>query len=151
MAISNSQIVFGAKLQPETFSLYAQEKASEIFLAGCKKDRDGSLRLNRAGKPEQEANSSSQLRKFYDELVMWHDKVVREQSGDLKARKLNEILPFVKMLNAKVAYARARKHVDPCFEKLFTHVIRQIDSPDTLKHAKLFMEAFMGFYKAEEK
>jgi hypothetical protein len=36
------------------------------------------------------------------------------------------------------------------FEKLFTHVIRAVNSPDTLKQAKLFIEAFMGFYKAEE-
>jgi CRISPR-associated protein Csm2 len=55
------------------------------------------------------------------------------------------------MLKAKVAYARGRKHVDESFEQFFMHIIQQIDSVDSLKYAKLFMEAFMGFYKAQEK
>ncbi|MBU3696535.1 MAG: type III-A CRISPR-associated protein Csm2 [Dechloromonas sp.] len=118
----------------QLFSDIAQDKAKTIFEAG-------------AGRK----NKSTQLRKFYDELVMWHDKVTFEQGSESKALKYKELAPFIKMLNAKVAYARGRDHVDLCFEKLFSHVIRQIADPDTLKHAKLFMEAFMGFYKAEEK
>jgi CRISPR-associated protein Csm2 len=55
------------------------------------------------------------------------------------------------MLCAKVTYAKGRDHVSDGFEKLFSHVIRAINNPDTLKQAKLFIEAFMGFYKAEEK
>jgi len=151
MTIPNSKIVFGPNLAVETFSDFAQEKASEIYISGCKKDPSGNLRLNRAGKPEQEKNSSTQLRKFYDELVMWHDKVAFQQSSDLKLIKYRELAPFIKMMIAKVAYARARNHVDKCFEDMFAYVIRQADGPETLKHAKLFMEAFMGFYKAEEK
>jgi len=34
---------------------------------------------------------------------------------------------------------------------MYAHLIRQITDSDSLKHAKLFMEAFMGFYKAQEK
>ena len=96
-------------------------------------------------------NKSTQLRKFYDELVMWFDKVNLERSKDAKASKYLELAPFIKMMNAKVAYAKGRDHVDECFEQMFSHLIRQIDGPDSLKHAKLFMEAFMGFYKAQEK
>jgi CRISPR-associated protein Csm2 len=132
--IDVSDIKFGTGMPDQLFADIAQDKARVIAEAG-------------AGRK----NKSTQLRKFYDELVMWHDKVAFEQSSDAKAVKYKELAPFVKMLNAKVAYARGRDHVDLCFEKLFTHVIRQIDAPDTLKHAKLFMEAFMGFYKAEEK
>jgi CRISPR-associated protein Csm2 len=82
---------------------------------------------------------------------MWHEKVAFEQSADKRLAKYKELAPYVKMMKAKVAYARGRDHVDECFEKLFAHVIGQINSPETLRHAKLFMEAFMGFYKAEEK
>ncbi|MGH6627387.1 MAG: type III-A CRISPR-associated protein Csm2, partial [Burkholderiaceae bacterium] len=74
-----------------------------------------------------------------------------ERTKDAKASKYTEVAPFIKMMNAKVAYARGRGHVDECFEQLFSHLIRQIGDADTLKHAKLFMEAFMGFYKAQEK
>ncbi len=96
-------------------------------------------------------NKSTQLRKFYDELVLWFDKVQTERTKEAKASKYTEIAPFIKMMNAKVAYARGRDHVDECFETMFSHLIKQITDAETLKHAKLFMEAFMGFYKAQEK
>jgi CRISPR-associated protein Csm2 len=132
--IEVNDIKFGTEMPDQLFADIAQDKAKTIFEAG-------------AGRK----NKSTQLRKFYDELVMWQDKVAFEQGNEARAGKYKELAPFIKMLNAKVAYARGRDHVDLCFEKLFSHVIRQITDPDTLKHAKLFMEAFMGFYKAEEK
>ena len=49
------------------------------------------------------------------------------------------------------AYAKGRNHVDDSFEAMFSHCIQSISDAETLKHAKLFMEAFMGFYKAQEK
>ena len=55
------------------------------------------------------------------------------------------------MLVAKVAYAKGRKHVDGNFETLFRHVISEVKNAKTLEQAKLFMEAFMGFYKATNK
>ena len=96
-------------------------------------------------------NKSTQLRKFYDELVMWHDRVAFEKTADARAAKYRELAPFIKMMNAKVAYACGRNHVDKNFESLFSHLIRQIACPATLKHAKFFMEAVLGFLKAEEK
>ena len=82
---------------------------------------------------------------------MWFDKVNLERNKEAKVLKYTEVAPFIKMMNAKVAYARGRDHVDECFEQMFSHLIRQISDVETLKHAKLFMEAFMGFYKAQEK
>jgi len=132
--IDVSNIKFGAAMTELIFADIAQNMARSIAVAG-----DG------------KKNKSTQLRKFYDELVMWQEKIALEQNKEKRATLYQEHAPYIKMLNAKVAYARGREHVDVCFEKLFTHVIRQIDGPETLKHAKLFMEAFMGFYKAEEK
>lgn len=132
--IDVSDIKFGAVMPELLFADIAQDKARVIAEAG-------------GGKK----NKSTQLRKFYDELVMWQEKIALEQSSEARQQRYKEHVPFIKMLAAKVAYAHGREHVDGCFEKLFSHVIRQIDSPETLKHAKLFMEAFMGFYKAEEK
>ena len=96
-------------------------------------------------------NKSTQLRRFYDELVMWHERVHFERTPQEREAKFQEMAPFIQMLVAKVAYAKGRDHVDECFETLFAHVIRQISDADTLRNAKLFMEAFMGFYKAQEK
>lgn len=120
---------------PKTlFSEIAEEKARTVALAG-------------AGKK----NKSTQLRRFYDELVMWFERVHFERTPDDRNNKYEEVAPFIQMLVAKVAYAKGREHVDECFETLFAHVIRQINDAASLRHAKLFMEAFMGFYKAQEK
>ncbi|MCO5104829.1 MAG: type III-A CRISPR-associated protein Csm2 [Burkholderiaceae bacterium] len=121
-------------IPPTLFSDIAQDKARTIAEAG-------------AGKK----NKSTQLRRFYDELVMWYERVQFERTPAERQAKYQEVAPFIQMLVAKAAYAKGREHVDECFETLFAHVIRQISDADSLRHAKLFMEAFMGFYKAQEK
>jgi len=118
---------FGAKPDAQLFAAIAENKAREI-----------------AASP-REANKSSQLRRFYDELVMWHEKVA---SSDEEFERLQ---PYIYMLKAKVAYAKGREHVDGNFEALFSHVIDQCTDAATLRQAKLFMEAFMAFYKVHNK
>lgn len=95
------------------------------------------------------SNKPTQLRKFYDEIVMWDQKITLTPN---KPEKLAECLPFIKMLNAKVAYAEGRKTsgqglVDSNYVTLISTCLQQVDSPETLHTFKLFMEAFMGFYK----
>ena len=116
------------------FSDIAQNKARIVHEAG-----------------EGKKNKSTQLRRFYDELVMWYERVHFERNPAERAAKYLEVAPFIQMLVAKVAYAKGREHVDECFESLFAHLVRQISDAESLRHAKLFMEAFMGFYKAQEK
>lgn len=146
MSIPNSQISFGKNLQNDLFSKVAKEKAFEIFQGGL--DQRGT----------QSKNKSTQLRKFYDELCMWSDKVHAniklekdQKSESVREVRYTQCAPFIKMMNAKVAYAKGRGHVDESFEAMFSHCITTISNAETLKHAKLFMEAFMGFYKAQEK
>lgn len=133
-SIDTAPVKLGADMPELLFADIAQEAARTIAAAGAGRN-----------------NKSSQLRKFYDELVMWHDKLAFEKTADARAAKYRELAPFIKMMNAKVAYARGRGHVDQNFEQLFSHLIRQIACPATLKNAKLFMEAVLGFLKAEEK
>jgi CRISPR-associated protein Csm2 len=133
VTINVSDIMLQIPVSVDLFSSVAEDKAKTVAAAGARKN-----------------NKSTQLRKFYDELVMWFDKVNHERTREAKLSKYTEVAPFIKMMNAKVAYARGREHVDTCFEQMFSRLISQIDSPDTLKHAKLFMEAFMGFYKVHE-
>lgn len=138
--IKLDDIKFGKLIDANLFADIAQTKAKLIAEEG-----------------RGRKNKSTQLRKFYDELVMWHDKVFLahdeqgKTSAEIREKEYEQLAPFIKMLCAKVSYARGREHVSEGFEKLFTHVIRAISDPNTLKQAKLFIEAFMGFYKAEEK
>ncbi len=96
----------------------------------------------------REANKSTQLRRFYDELVLWNEKINGKGEPVERAARYKELAPLIKMMNAKVVYAEGRKHVDKNFVALFRHAIAQVKDPCTLEQAKLFMEAFMGFYKA---
>lgn len=144
ITISVTDITLQNPIPVELFAQIAQEKAQKIFEAG--------------GGKNGKKNKSTQLRKFYDELVMWSDKVHSniklekdQKSESVRKARYEQSAPFIRMMNAKVAYACGREHVDECFEQMFSHLIRQIVDAETLKHAKLFMEAFMGFYKAQEK
>lgn len=139
-SIDTAPVRLGADMPELLFADIAQAAARTIAEAG-KNKFTGRL----------EKNKPSQLRKFYDELVMWHDKLAFEKTADARAAKYRELAPFIKMMNAKAAYAKGRGHVDQNFEQLFSHLIRQIACPATLKNAKLFMEAVLGFLKAEEK
>jgi len=97
---------------------------------------------------ERQRNKPSQIRKFFDELVMWEAKVSGGSSEADRQTRLDEALPFIRMLNAKGAYAEGRKLVDKNFQTLLGHCLRQVEDPATLRHCKLFFEAFLGFYKA---
>ncbi len=96
----------------------------------------------------REVNKRTQLRRFYDELVLWNEKVNGRGTADERERRYKELAPLIKMLNAKVVYAEGRKHVDENFVALFRQLVAEIKNSRTLEQAKLFMEAFMGFYKA---
>jgi CRISPR-associated protein Csm2 len=113
------------KLDPELFNSVALEAAKNVASGG---DR---------------VNKATQLRKFYDELVLWDNK------ASMHPEKFDEYLPFIRMLNAKVAYAEGRKLVDRNFVDLLHNGLKQVVCAETLHTFKLFMEAFMGFYKQE--
>jgi len=114
------------EIKPELFNETAKQQASHI-----------------ADNSNDRTNKATQLRKFYDEIIMWENKV------SMHPDRFDEYLPFIRMLNAKAAYAQGRKLVDHNFVQLLSDCLRQVDSAETMRTFKLFMEAFMGFYKLE--
>lgn len=95
---------------------------------------------------DNKANKITQIRKFYDEVCMWETKCKNEEV-------FSESLPFIKMLNAKAAYARGREYVDDKFVAMISACLTQINEPTesglkTFKNFKVFFEAFYGFYRA---
>lgn len=95
-----------------------------------------------ASSQKNTVNKSTQLRGFYDEIVMWE-----QRCRSLSDEEFELQLPLIRMINAKVAYAKGRELVDDNFFKLMRHCLNQVSSRKTLRHCKLFFEAFMGFYK----
>lgn len=135
-----THIKLAKPLDAELFNSKAQQAAQAVSRADAQR------------------NKSTQLRRFYDELVLWEtrtNQVISQLQGDEEekkrkaAEKFQEFLPFIRMLNAKVAYAEGRKLVDRTFVNLMHHTICEVKDPETLTACKLFWEAFMGFYKQE--
>lgn len=99
---------------------------------------------------EWSGTTSTQIRKFFDEVLL-----LREQSkgGDSseKEAKWARILPFVKMLNAKVAYAYGRGNLkNDTFVKFIQRGTSQINEVEDLETFSKFFEACIGFHKYEE-
>jgi CRISPR-associated protein Csm2 len=119
-----SRIVFATIIDPRLYSDIAEEAAKGVA-QGAGRDR----------------NKPSQLRRFYDELLSLQERVGRDQS------RFEEHRPFIQMLKAKVAYAQGRGKVDENFSVLLGRVVDQAQDAAAFKQARLFMEAFMAFYK----
>lgn len=96
---------------------------------------------------DSKMDKPTQVRRFYDEIALWSDKIQSKADSDAAFR---DALPYIRMMKAKLAYAYGRKLLSEDFVSTFTHIINQIDSPKTLKNAKLFFEAYLGFAKAIE-
>lgn len=111
------------KLEPTLFSDTAEKLAREI------------------GNEDRNANKSSQLRRYFDEVVRLSTQA--KASG----ADMNLILPQVHMLVAKVAYAKGRKLVTDSFVELMKSGISQINDKEDLQVFTNFLESFMGFYK----
>lgn len=90
---------------------------------------------------DQKAAKSSQLRRFYDELVMWQQKI------EANPERFDDYLPFIKMLRSKVVYAKERRVANDEFVDMMSHCIAQLKTREHFSNFKVFFEAFLGFYK----
>ena len=95
--------------------------------------------LNRA---RDKFNKSSQIRRFYDELVGWQERIKGDQAS------FEQYEAFIRMLNAKVAYAKGRELVDATFEHWFRTCVGATKSAAGLDHFRLHFEAVLGFLRA---
>lgn len=120
------------RLDSELFSTKAEQIASEVF--------DGQLRSN--GK----ANKPTQLRKFYDEVLKF-DGIVKSCPADKQKEEFNKVLPYLKMLNAKAAYAVGRDLITKEFKDFISKSLANVNNQDDFEVFAGLFEAFMGFYK----
>ncbi len=95
-------------------------------------------------------NNTTQLRRFYDEVVDWEQRLIDEES-------FRNQEAFFRMLKAKVAYAYGRNRdeakkkaglVDDDFRHWFAHCVDRTTSPQELQRFRLHFEAVLGFLKA---
>jgi CRISPR-associated protein Csm2 len=120
------------RLDPELFSVKAEKLAEDVF--------GGQLRSN--GK----ANKPTQIRKFYDEVLRF-DGILKTIPSDQQKEEFEKLLPYLKMLNAKAAYAMGRDLVTKEFKDFLSQSLIQIKNKDDFDIFAGLFEAFMGFYK----
>ncbi|MBI9093104.1 MAG: type III-A CRISPR-associated protein Csm2 [Desulfobacterium sp.] len=113
-------------INPKLFSTEAEKLAKDVA-----SDNERSNKVNKR----------TQLRKFYDEVLRLNT-LSRSNPGDW-----DNILPYVQMLTAKVAYAKGRDLVSNNFLNFMKSGIEQVEDQDDLAVFSNFFEAFMGFYK----
>ncbi len=111
-------------IKPELFSEIAEELAKTIH----------SEASNKTNKP-------TQIRKFYEE-VMRFDSMLK-----VNPEEFDNLLPYMKMLNAKAAYAMGRDLVSKGFKDFIKKSLDNIDDKDDFDVFAGLFEAFMGYYK----
>ena len=84
---------------------------------------------------------TTQFRKFYEKVLELNDKAQNLSDDEFKI----QVLPFIKMLNSKVQYAKTRKLCKDGFVKLMEVSIKNVNSAQELQNFKYFLEAIIGF------
>ena len=115
------------QIDPDLFSEIAENLAKEINLERIQS--------------REKLNKPTQIRKFYDEVIRYQG-MVQATPDDFTA-----MLPYIKMLNAKAAYANGRDLIGSAFKSFIEGALRQISTREDFDIFCTFFEAFMGFYK----
>ncbi len=124
-------------VDPELFDRHAEDLAKRVY--------EGQARTR--GK----ANKPTQLRKFFDEVVRIDGQIRARTTGPEQDQEFLEQLPYLKMLNAKAAYAEARELITREFRELLSESLKQVKTRQDFRMLVSFFEAFMGFYKFHDK
>jgi len=94
--------------------------------------------------------TSAQLRKFYNEFKglerKYQTKMLAKTSDTIsKDDILNSILPQIKIMKAKVSYAKSRKVVPQVFEDWLKKSVDDINSAKEFEAFLLHFEAIVGY------
>ena len=115
------------QIDPELFSTTADELANKINLE----------RMNSRDK----LNKPTQIRKFFEEVIRFQVMIISNPE------QFTELLPYIKMLNAKAAYAAGRDLIGADFKAFLSDSLKQVNDREDFEIFCSFFEAFLGFYK----
>ena len=111
-------------IEPDLFSLDAENLAKKVAEDGTKT-----------------CNKRSQIRKFYDEVLNFSARVGKDPV------EFEKMLPYLKMLNAKAAYAKGRGLISDSFKNFLSNSLQQVNDRDDFDVFSGLFEAFMGYYR----
>ena len=89
----------------------------------------------------------NQLRNFYDKVLELEEKAINSTEDEFKYK----VLPFIKMLNSKVVYAKNKQQgsVNQAFVEFMSEAIKQVQDKETFANFQFLFEAIIGFYEKE--
>lgn len=92
------------------------------------------------------SNKTAQVRRFYDDMLRFRAAARADKSDEA----FGKLLPHIRMLNAKAAYASQRKGeggnlVDESFRAFLRTMLGQVKDRQTLENACTLFEAVIGF------
>ena len=108
----------------------------ELFGTGAEKI---AKKLNDGGRNPD--ISTTQFRKFYEKVLELNDKAQGLSNEKFEIK----VLPFLKMMNSKVQYAKTRNLCGFNFEKMMDKSIKNVNSAPELQNFKYFLEAIIGY------
>jgi len=111
-------------IEPDLFSADAEKLAKKVAEDGTKT-----------------CNKRSQIRKFYDEVLNFSARVGKDPV------EFEKMLPYLKMLNAKAAYAKGRGLISDSFKNFLSNSLQQVNDRDDFDVFSGLFEAFMGYYR----
>lgn len=129
--MANINYFRGDEINPELVTTEAQ-KWADIFFPPQQGAKGGGRR----------DFNTAQLRRFYGDVKGLE---MRWQNSTNKERTFREILPFIKLLKAKTAYANKRKLVPDSFRTWMWDNVDMIKDEKDFKAFLLYFEAVVGF------
>ena len=93
---------------------------------------------------EKDNPTLTQVRRFYNDVLSLKHKVDSFNDQE-KGENFKYILPYVKMLKAKVAYAKGRGHVNKEFKEFIDKYVDTINDIDDFEAFCTFFEAIVAF------
>lgn len=90
--------------------------------------------------------TSTQIRKFYDDLLLIQKKAKMQDEESFK----NKTLPLVRMTEAKIAYSVGRGVLNKLFYDEISKYLKKIQSKEDLEIFNLFYQALIAYVKYEE-
>lgn len=121
----------GKHIRPELLNEEAQQAARQF------------VRLQGERVSERDSIKNSQLRRFFNEFKGLERQLAQRQGE--REEVFRSIKPLVKMANAKVEYARARKVVPDAFVAWLKQHVQAIDTARDFEAFVLHFEAVVGF------
>ncbi len=96
---------------------------------------------------ERGTPSSTQIRKFFNDILVIKQKIDIGLDNQEKEKIFRKELPYIKMIKAKVAYAKSRGNINKEFETFLNKYIDNIKDIDDFFIFCDFFEAIIAYSK----